>query len=71
MPRPKGPNIAGLASQPGSSGSLAVAKRHQPLDLGYYLSSKYYQDARDEMIKSIASQYRRTSTWRSRLNRWA
>jgi len=32
--------------------SLRVAKRHQPVDIDYVLSSKYYEDVRAEMLKS-------------------
>jgi hypothetical protein len=35
-----------------------VAKRHQPVDTDYILSSKYYEDVRAEMLK--ASLPRRT-----------
>jgi hypothetical protein len=28
-----------------------VAKRHQPVDFDYYLSSKYYEEVRVEMMK--------------------
>jgi hypothetical protein len=28
-----------------------VAKRHQPVDMDYVLSSKYYEDVRAEMMK--------------------
>jgi hypothetical protein len=30
---------------------LSVAKRHQPVDLDYYLSSIYYEEVRAEMLK--------------------
>lgn len=28
-----------------------MARRHQPVDLDYYLSSKYYEEVRAEMMK--------------------
>ena len=29
-----------------------MAKRHQPVDIDYVLSSKYYEDVRAEMLKA-------------------
>ena len=32
-----------------------MAKRHQPVDTDYLLSSKYYEDVRAEMLKATSS----------------